>query len=265
MGGITRRQMLKASAVAGGMVWAAPLVSSGTAWAGSSGGGANACACDGAVVYAKFAPGNSQTCQNQCLQPGDVTRYNFDCLVAAGVISVCDDVTTQENNASLAFLKGTSPLKLALKTTSDCYVTRCTEGFSKVYHWSTSFNAESYPDEPRDIPKGGGAPFYDTVHDFDDPATSKETSMFRTYKNGNSVGGPCKGAVAGVTEPSGELCGWTSHTAGPTPCSEPITGVFMTTDPTGKPLNFIEMELCITNTSKIPCAPVDCNDKNNPL
>ena len=275
---MTRRELLKASAVAGGVVWAAPMLTASAAWGSTETG---ACACDGAVVYAKFAPGNSQTCQNQCLQPGNVTRLNFDCLVGAGVLRACDDVNSNSSTASLEFLQGTRPLKMAIKTTNDCYVTRCTEGFSRIYHWSSSFNRESYPDAPNE--QGPNPGTYKTEHNFRDPTTTaptndQPTAMFVTYKGGDLAPGTCKGNVDGSLGqvPTGTICGSTYRPAdtcdpatagdgcqGTQSCNDEITGMFMNTNPIGTTLNFIEMELCVTNLSKIPCAPIDCNKTPN--
>jgi|GEM_PF-6860985 len=250
--GMTRREMLKASAVAGGVVWAAPFLSTGTAaaWAGRKG-----CTCDGAIVYAKFAPGNAQTCQNQCLQPGpEVTRLDFDCLVQNGLLTVCDNVQSGASFASLGFSRSVTPIKLAMKTTNDCYVARCNDGFHKVYHWVSSTNAEPFDETPCD--SGGGIPKHHDGCLFADPATSSAEAMFQTFWNGPPSGGPCTGSQGGNI-PGGTRCG--SSYSGDSGCTEQITGVVFDTNTLGQPLNFIEMELCVTNLSRIPCAPVDCS------
>lgn len=236
---LSRRDMLKMSAAAGGIAWAAPFLSTGTAWGVDLG-----CGCDGAVVYAKFAPGNSQTCQNQCLQPGTATRLDFGCLVDNGLISVCDDVNSNDDFASMDFLQGTRPLKVAIKSESNCYIARCNEGFNQLYTWSTSFNNESYTNSTK----------------FTDPATTNDTAMIRVYTGGTSAGGPCKGQVdaSGHHTPSGTICGSTNNNSSTDNCSNPITGIVLTTTPINDKLNFIEMELCVTNLSKIPCQPILC-------
>lgn len=254
MGGLTRREMLKASAVAGGVAWAAPFLSTGTAWAD-----VNACACDGAIVYAKFAPGNAQTCDNQCLAPGPtVARLDFGCLVDNGIINPCDDKKAGNGYASMAFSAGVTPIKLAMKTTSDCFVSRCNDGFHKVYKWVPSTNAEPFDDTPCD--GSGTSQTLPPGHNgcvFVDPSSTDTTGMFQTYTGGDNTGGPCTGAQGGNAVPGGTLCG--SSAQGSTGCnSSTITGVVFNTAELNQPINFIEMELCITNLSKIPCAPVIC-------
>jgi hypothetical protein len=219
MGGVSRREVMKKAAVAGGVVWATPLLSTGTAWGQTS----DPCACgDGALAYAKFAPGNSQTCQNQCLQPGTIGRLEFDCLVDAGVITVLDEVASNDDTASLQFNLGTRLFKLAIKSESACFVVRCNEGFSQLYLWSSSTNAEPFDD----------------LHSINDPSAALGGTPIFQYFNG------------------GVLCG---NSAGD-PCDGNVTRVDMTTAdiPGNQKLNFIEMELCITNLSKINCPVIVC-------
>ena len=266
MSGLSRRELLKRSAVVAGAAWASPVLFTGDAWAHVSNdhgsGGAAACACgDGITVYAKFAPGNAQTCVNQCLQPGqNVIRLEFDCLVANGVIGVCDEVASNDDYASLNFYKGTRPLRVAIKSENDCYIARCNEGFNKIYHWSTSYNCEDYPEAPcpTNVPAG-----YDTSHDFTDPNSDPAKGMFRVYTGGNSTPGPCTGNVDanGLLQPSGTHAGGSA--TGDHPFYGLITGMalstmFMSTSNTK--LNFIEFELCIPNASKLPCPRTLCNN-----
>jgi hypothetical protein len=211
--------MMKKAAVAGGVVWATPMISTGTAW----GQTADPCACgDGAIVYAKFAPGNSQTCQNQCLQPGTISRIEFDCLVGAGVITVLDAVQSNDDTAALQFNMGTRLVKLAIKSENDCFVVRCSESFAQLYKWGSSTNAEPF----------------DNAHKIADPSTG--TPLFR-YFNGNtecgsSAGNPCEGFVTRIDLTTADVPG------------------------TNNKLNFIEMELCVTNLSRLPCVPVVCQN-----
>jgi hypothetical protein len=243
MDGLSRRELLKRSAVVGGVVWAAPMISSGTAWGQSA---TPCCNCEGGeVIYAKFAPGNSQTCQNQCLQPnvfGVVHRYSVECLVEQGLLGLCDDVSSNASTASIAFGDGVTPFKFAIKTTDDCFVSRCNEGFSKIFRWVASTNAEIYT---------AGSTFTDPAGANDDAA------LFQVYTGGTGPASTrCTGNQAGSHRPAGTRCG--SSNGKTCPCTTPITGMFMTTDALGTTLNFIEMELCVTNASKINCTVTTC-------
>ena len=246
MGGLTRRELLQRSAVAGGLVWAAPMLSSGRAW----GQAAGCCACDGGdLIYAKFAPGNSQTCQNQCLQPGSIARFEFDCLVGAGLLGKCDDVNSNDDTASLAFGTGVTPYKFAIKSENSCYIVRCNEGFSVIYRWTASFNAEQYNGVP--ACSGNNDPCI-----FTDPAASDDDAMFQVYTGGT---GPASTRCTGQVDdfrPTGQRCG--SSNGVPCGCATPISGMYMTTKTLGTKLNFIEMELCVTQLSKINCVPLSC-------
>lgn len=272
MGGMTRREMLKASAVGGAVVWASPVLSTGTAWASHD------CGCSqGTIIYAKFAPGNSQTCQNQCLQPGPtVARYEFDCLVCAGLVAVCDNVSSGKSTASMRFSAEMQPLKAAIKATDDCYIARCNEGFSVVYRWSSSFNAEQYTGPggaalPTCTPGAEPCIFVDpaTTADRgpDAPAPATGPAMFRVFTGGSPfpvpTGNQCADATpctgqdkTGNSVPDGTVCG--SSNQGGSACHSPITGIAMDTNLVGVPLNFVEFEFCVTNVSKITCVPTIC-------
>jgi hypothetical protein len=253
MSGLSRRDLLKGAAVATGAAWASPVLFSGTAWAHPGGadehGGTSAgtaCACgDGVVVYAKFAPGNSQTCQNQCLQPGlEVLRLPWDCLENNGIVSVCDQVKSNSDTASLNFLKGTRPMRVAIKSEGSCYAVRCSEGFHTVYKWTTSDNVE----------------LFDNAHVYADTQADPENGMFRVYSSGASVPGPCTGASqGGPIIPSG------THVGGSASSDHAyyglVTGIALNTSAvssTNDKLNFIEFELCIPNASTLPCKRTDC-------
>lgn len=253
MGGLTRREMLKRSAVAGGVVWAAPMLSTGKAW-GQAGG---CCSCSlGELIYAKFSPGNSQTCQNQCLQPGDVNRFDIDCLFEQGLLHPCDDVDSSDSTAALTFGAGVTPIKFAIKATNDCYIARCEEGFGRIYKWVASTNAEIYTNTLCDNDEIAGCVFTD-------PATDPADAMFQPFTGGTGTTATsrCTGNQPGNGTPNGNRCGSSAGSGGtetPCGCTTPITGLFMTTETVGDTLNFIEMILCVTNLSKIPCVPIDC-------
>ena len=262
MSGLTRRDLLKRSAAVAGAAWAAPMLFSDTAWAhaptNDHGSAATACACgDGIVVYAKFAPGNSQTCQNQCLQPGlEVIRLPFDCLVANGIISVCDEVQSNDDYASLNFFKGTRPLRVAIKSENDCLIARCNEGFHQIYKWTASFNCEDFPEDPC------GAAF-DPTHLYTDPSSDPDDGIFRVYTGGGGTPGPCTGNVDSnlLLVPNGVHAGGSA--TGDHAFYGAVTGIALNTQnisAQNDKLNFIEMELCIPNASKLPCSQNLCKD-----
>lgn len=270
MSGMTRRDLLKRSAVVAGAAWAAPVLFTGEAWghvgndamAGHGTPSTSACACgDGIVVYAKFAPGNSQTCQNQCLQPGlEVIRLPWACLVANGVIGVCDEVQSNDDYASLNFYQGTRPLRVAIKSENDCLIARCNEGFHRIYKWTASYNCEDFPEAPCPTNNPAG---YDPSHDYIDPQSDPIKGIFRVYKDGPSTPGPCTGNVDanGLLIPGGD------HAGGSATEDEPyyglVTGIALNTaniSAQNDKLNFIEFELCIPNASKLPCAQNLCKD-----
>lgn len=249
MGGLSRRELLKASAAAGGLVWVAPVLSTSAAW----GQTAPCCTCEGTVIYAKFAPGNSQSCQNQCLQPqkfGVTARYSLECLASLGLVGLCDDVDSSARTASISFSGGVTPIKVAFQASGSCYVARCEDGFGKVYRWHPSTNDENYPLPPCDPAATGDAKKTPCL--FDDPAPTDEQAAFQVFTGATgTVAQRCQGNQAGSDKPAGALCG--SSNGRICPCAVPITGLYMSSLLLDDVLNFIELELCITNVSLITC------------
>ena len=167
MGGISRRDLLKRSAVAGGVIWAAPVLTSGTAW-----GQASTCDCDGSPVYTKIAgvAGNdAQTCNNQCLNPDNLPSIGFGCLQDNGYVA-----TTVTNNelASVEFQSKSIFLnRLAMKVSESCYMITCVEQFSETFIFE---NADQ--NEPKDDAIGDQSPPLFTFADGDGTSLGNSNS-----------------------------------------------------------------------------------------
>jgi hypothetical protein len=167
MDGISRRNLLKRSAVAGGVLWAAPVLTSGTAWGGA--GAAGTCDCDGSPVYTKIAgvAGNdAQTCTNQCLNPSGLPGIGFKCLSDAGYVATTvtsQDVASVEFQSKSIFLQ-----KLSVKASAQCLLVTCVENFGTMF---------TYPNSEQDEPKDTVVPPALTPHpvftfyDGDSPVT----------------------------------------------------------------------------------------------
>jgi hypothetical protein len=269
MSGLSRRDLLKGAAAATGAAWAAPLLFSSSAsahspWDSTTHASGSGCACgDGIIVYAKFAPGNAQTCQNQCLQPGpEVIRLPWKCLVDNEIVKVCDEVESSDDYASLNFFKGTRPLRVAIKSENDCLIARCNEGFHQIYKWAASYNCEDFPENPCDK-KGQTA--FDPTHYYQDPATLAKDGIFRVFSGEGNPAAlvPCKGNQLnnGLLEPRGDHAGGTAFEDAP--FYGQVTGIALNTaniSSQNDKLNFIEFELCIPNASKLPCDQNMCKE-----
>lgn len=185
MDGISRRDLLKRSAVAGGVLWATPALTSASAW-----GQGTTCDCDGTLVYTKIAgvAGNdAQTCTNQCLNPDNFQGIGFGCLQDLGYVATTvtsEDVATVEFNSSTISLS-----KMSLKASASCYMVTCVESFGTVWEFS---NSEQ--DEPKDTDFGDSTPPLFTFEDGDGAAL------------GNSnTGVPAGSAVRKITYDSTDL------------------------------------------------------------
>lgn len=145
MGGISRRDLLKRSAVAGGVLWVTPALTSGTAW-----GQTGSCDCDGSPVYTKIAGSSgsdAQTCNNQCLNPDDIQGVGFDCLEKNGYVAstqTSNDIATVEFQSKSIFLN-----RMALKASDVCYMITCVENFGTV--WTFDQDEQNEPKDPARI------------------------------------------------------------------------------------------------------------------
>lgn len=231
--GVSRRELLKKSAAAGGVIWAAPIVRSTAAWAAALDFCGAACydCGDGRAVYAKFAPGNACTVDNQCLAPNDAIKcVSFDCLEDS--LLVTDAVESSNSTGSIEFdstrvriirlaMKNANsavsqtlvdPASTAPTTKAGCVMVTCIEGFSRAFNYEPSDNPI-----PDDEPKGSW--LKDTA-----------TPLFKF--NGSA-------ATTSNSDAPG-LCG-------------PIQRVDYDATSLGITLNYIEMLLCIRNISTIAC------------
>ena len=136
-GGLSRRDLIKKSAVAGAIVWSAPMLDSSVAW----GAGTDCNECDGLTLYSKYAPGNSNTTGNQCLAPcAPVTVISSGVATACGLYSVGDVVQSGQSFASVTFSNQVRLIRTSIKSTSACYVTTCVDDFTTVREYSNSTN-----------------------------------------------------------------------------------------------------------------------------
>src|SRR3989442_2072510 len=128
--GLTRREAITRAAVGGAIVWAAPILESSTAW-GTVGEDCNQC--NGLTLYSKYAPGNSNTAGNQCLSPcPPVTIISASVLTACGLITTADVVRSGESFSQVGFSSQIHLIRTAIKSTNDCYISRCTDNFCSV-------------------------------------------------------------------------------------------------------------------------------------
>ena len=135
--GLSRRDLIKKSAVAGAIVWAAPMLDSSAAW----GAGTDCNECDGLTLYSKYAPGNSNTTGNQCLSPcAPVTVISTGVATQCGLFSVGDVVQSGQNFASVTFSDQVRLIRTSIKSTSSCYVTTCVDDFTTVRQYGNSTN-----------------------------------------------------------------------------------------------------------------------------
>lgn len=141
--GISRRDLIKKSAVAGGIIWAAPVLMSSPALADHSpdcGPGCSECH-DGQIVYAKFAPGGSSPNPgSNCLNPGpDAVSVTLEDLECGGLI-VISDVETSDSTAGFSI---TAPeelriIRTSIKSEESCFVTCCEDSFATVEKYANS-------------------------------------------------------------------------------------------------------------------------------
>ena len=132
-GGISRRQMIAGSVVAGGLAWAAPsILSSPSAWA------AHTCPCDGVKTTVKLPsdPDGSANCGVQCLSHRE--EFNFpclddlvSCLIDQGFVTISNEDFEhgQARKARVILTGGISLLAVGAKSDNECYFADCDDGF----------------------------------------------------------------------------------------------------------------------------------------
>ncbi len=217
--GLSRRDLIKRSAVAGAVVWAAPVLDSSAAW-GSTPTDCNEC--NGLTLYSKYAPGNSNTVGNQCLAPcPPVTVISGAVATQCGLISVDDTVKSGENRADISFSSQVRLIRTSIKSTNDCYVTTCVDNFCSVRQYTPSTNPPCNTEATQGTPLAG--PLTPPLFEFFAPNTTTS----------------CGSA------PTGTPCG----------CASEVRRVKYNTDGVGRngtPLNFVEILLCLKGTSVLP-------------
>lgn len=260
--GLSRRDLIKRSAVAGGLVWAAPLLQSSPAFALHAGAGAEPTChpdCDqcsnGVRIYGKFSPGDSKpSAGSNCLNPAEPTvKVSFGDLVCANLIQKTDDVQTNVDFAAFKILQPSvlRVIRTSIKAESACFVSCCEDGFETVTKYSSSHK----PPEDDECSLSGTARtpvlFTDLAPKTRNPKTlvpGPTDPLFR-LKTGASV-----------------ACG-SSPSPAPDPCCEGPTEIRYSTeslpkggtvsyDNTGdlsnEKLNFIEVVFCFTGGTSIP-------------
>lgn len=123
--GLSRRDLIKGSVVAGGLVWAAPGLMSSPASAQTG------CPCVGGVqTTVKIPSSPSANCGVSCLS----SRANFNfpclddlvnCLFAAGYITFQEFMNGQIRKARIVLSGGIKLLATAIKTTNECVFAEC--------------------------------------------------------------------------------------------------------------------------------------------
>jgi hypothetical protein len=214
--GLSRRDLIKRSAVAGAIVWAAPVIDSSAAW-GQTPTDCNEC--NGLTLYSKYAPGNSNTVGNQCLAPcPPVTVISSSVLTACGLISTDDTVQSGANDARVTFSTAVRLIRTSIKSTNDCYMSSCKDNFASVRTYTPAAN-----------------PPCNTEHTTGTVFTGSSSPLFKFY----------------APDPT-TLCGVAPNGTG---CASEIRRVDYDTNGVGSngtPLNFIEILLCLKGTSVLP-------------
>lgn len=205
--GLSRRDLIKKSAVAGAIVWTAPILDSSAAW----GVGHDCNECDGLTLYSKYAPGNSNTTGNQCLAPCQpVTVISSGVATACGLYAVGDVVQSGASFASVTFSSQVRLIRTSIKSTSACYASTCVDDFQSVREYSNSTNPECDQEYQTGVEYTG------------DP-------LFEFY--GPTDPGAFVGEAPGAGSP-GEVRRVLYSTA--------------------RPLNYIEIVMCLKGTSVLP-------------
>ncbi|MFP5489062.1 MAG: hypothetical protein ACLGHQ_12240 [Acidimicrobiia bacterium] len=205
--GLSRRDLIKKSAVAGAIVWTAPILDSSAAW----GSGHDCNECDGLTLYSKYAPGNANVTGNQCLAPcPPVTIISSGVATACGLYSVGDVVQSGQNYASVTFSNQVRLIRTSIKSTNDCYTTTCVDDFTTVRAYGNSTNPE----------------------------------CDQEYATGTEYAGSTLFKFYGPTDP-GVFVGDSPGTGSP----GEVRRVLYSTE---RPLNYIEIVMCLKGTSVLP-------------
>lgn len=213
--GISRRDLIKRSAVAGAIVWTAPLLDSSAAW-GQTPEDCNEC--DGLTLYSKYAPGNANVTGNQCLAPCDpVTVISSGVATDCGLFGVDDTVESGGKRARIIFSDQVRLIRTSFKGTSNCYVTTCEDDFQSVRVYGNGINP---PCDDENI----------TGEAYDGTTTPPLFTFYAPDENtqcGVAPGSGCTSEVRMVDYDSSGLAG-------------------------NVPLNYVEIVMCLKGTSVLP-------------
>ncbi len=135
--GLSRRDMIKRTAVAGGIAWAAPTLWAAPAGAVQTGPGCQECENDGILYYVKIASASSANCGQACIDLGTYDSKPGEprcgtCLFESGAITFV--VTESFTNGQTRKARVTLDPRLRLVETGaqfkgDCHNVVCTNGF----------------------------------------------------------------------------------------------------------------------------------------
>jgi len=130
-GGISRRDMIKASVIAGGLVWSAPILLTGKAAAAAG----DPCCPNGVPVAINISEQNGVNCgARQCLDnilPGFPNGADFACQTGlVNCFNMLDLVVGDfqgggTDEATITLAAGVTLIVGAVKTGSNCFFTRC--------------------------------------------------------------------------------------------------------------------------------------------
>jgi hypothetical protein len=159
-GGISRRDMIKASVIAGGLVWSAPVLLAGRASAAP----ATCCPSIFETAFAiKFTPGNNQgNCGATCLDANIAGNINnlpcpsLSCLLGGSDPFITATVT--DSSATIVFDENFRVIAAAVQTNKYCLFTYCelTGGLSTAQNSGTANSCDDSgaPDCPNIVPNG---------------------------------------------------------------------------------------------------------------
>ena len=252
-GGFSRRELIKKSAVAGGLAWAAPVLMTNAAVAQvgdpTCTPECNQCT-NGQRVYAKFAPGNSAPSPgSNCLSPAEpVVKVSLRDLVCGGLVAISDDVATNDSAASFDILQ---PLVLRIIRTSikgeaSCYTSCCTNGFATVTEYSSSHKP---PDEGECTLSGTDRVNF--PYSILKPKTQGGTDIIELfkYKHNNVDCGTAPSPLANDACCEGPTSARFSTDSLPKNRTTPgYSGGILQNEN----LNFIEILFCLSSGSKVP-------------
>lgn len=214
--GLSRRDLIKRTAVAGAIVWTAPILDSSAAW-GQTPSDCNEC--DGLTLYSKYAPGDANVTGNQCLAPcPPVTIISGGTAIGCGLFSVDDSVESGNKRADITFSSQVRLIRTSIKGTSSCYVATCEDQFKSVNVYGNGVN----------------------------PPCDDENLT------GDKLAGPLDPPLFTFMAPTpNDVCGTAPSATG---CASEIRRVQYNTSalPGNVALNFVEIIMCLKGTSVLP-------------